>query len=69
MAERVRRLGGGSLVPPQEGAEGVARAVRQALARPLPAVPAPGLLAHPAHAAAAHLDLYRDLGLLAGRSA
>lgn len=69
MAERVRRLGGGWLVPPQEGAEGVARAVRQALAVPAPAVPAPGLLADPAQAAAAHLDLYRDLGLLPARSA
>jgi glycosyltransferase involved in cell wall biosynthesis len=64
MAERVRRLGGGWLVPPQEGAEGVARAVRQALAGAFPAVPGPGLLAGPAQAAAAHLDLYRDLGLL-----
>ena len=69
MAERVRRLGGGWLVPPREGAEGVASAIRQAVAGPLPAVPAPALLPDPAGAAAAHLDLYRDLGLLPARSA
>ena len=69
MAERVRRLGGGWLVPPQEGAEGVARAIRQALAGPLPAVPGPALLGDPARAAAEHLALYRELGLLPARSA
>ena len=69
MAERVRRLGGGFLVPPAEGAEGIARGVRQALSGPLPDVPAPGLLPDPAQAAAAHLELYRALGLLATSSA
>ena len=69
MAERIRRFGGGWLVPPHALAEGVVRAIRQALAGPFPAVPAPGLLADPAQAAAAHLDLYRDLGLLPARSA
>jgi glycosyltransferase involved in cell wall biosynthesis len=69
MAERVHRLGGGFLVPPAEGAEGIARAVRQALSGPLPDVPAPGLLPDPAQAAAAHLDLYRALGLLPASSA
>jgi glycosyltransferase involved in cell wall biosynthesis len=69
MAERVRRLGGGWLVPPQQGAEGVARAIRQALSEPLPDVPAPALLRDPAHAAEAHLELYRELGLLSARSA
>jgi glycosyltransferase involved in cell wall biosynthesis len=69
MAERVRRLGGGSLVPPREGAEGVARAIREALARPLPEVPAPSLLPDPARAAADHLELYRELGLLSAGSA
>jgi len=69
MAERVRRLGGGFLVPPAEGAEGVVRAVRQAMAGPVPAVPAPQLLADPKQAARAHLALYRSLGLIAGGSA
>ena len=69
MAERVRRMGGGWLVPPREGAEGVARAIRQALSAPLLAVPAPALLPDPARAAADHLELYRDLGLLPARSA
>lgn len=69
MAERVRRLGGGILVPLAEGANGIARAVRSALAEPLPTVPAPGRLPDPARAAAAHLELYRALGLLAARSA
>jgi glycosyltransferase involved in cell wall biosynthesis len=65
MAERVRRLGGGILVSPGEGAAGVARAVRQAVAGPAPAVPAPDVLPDPGQAAAAHLELYRGLGLLA----
>jgi glycosyltransferase involved in cell wall biosynthesis len=69
MAERVRRFGGGRLVPPEEGAEGVARAIRQLLAGALPAAPGPGLLPSPAQAADAHAGLYRDLGLLAAGSA
>ena len=69
MAERVRRLGGGILVPPAEGASGIARAVRQAAAGPVPAVPAAELLPEPRQAAAAHLELYRGLGLLPAGSA
>jgi len=69
MAERVRRLGGGLLVPPAEGADGIARAVREAAGGTLAAVPAPGRLPDPAQAAAAHLELYRALGLLAASSA
>jgi glycosyltransferase involved in cell wall biosynthesis len=69
MAERVRRLGGGIPVPPAEGAEGIARAVRRALAGPSLAVPVPEALPDPAQAAAAHLELYRALGLLAASSA
>jgi glycosyltransferase involved in cell wall biosynthesis len=69
MAERIRGLGGGVLVPPAEGAGGIARAVRRAVDGPRPAVPAPDLLPEPGQAAAAHLDLYRALGLLPGRSA
>jgi hypothetical protein len=69
MAERIRRLGGGILVPVSEGAGGVARAVRQAAAGPLPAVPPADGLPQPRQAAAAHLDLYRSLGLLPAGSA
>jgi glycosyltransferase involved in cell wall biosynthesis len=69
VAERVRRLGGGWLVPPREGPEGVARAVREALQGPLPAVPDRAHLPVPARAAAEHLDLFRELGLLPARSA
>jgi glycosyltransferase involved in cell wall biosynthesis len=70
MAERVRRLGGGAiLVPPGEGARGIARAVRQAVEGPPLTVPAAELLPEPRHAAAAHLELYRDLRLVSGRSA
>jgi glycosyltransferase involved in cell wall biosynthesis len=69
MAERIRRLGGGWLVPPSELAEGVVRAIQQALASPPGAVPAPALLPEPAHSATAHLALYGDLGLLPPRSA
>ena len=69
MAERVRRLGGGILVPPAEGASGIARVVRQAAAAPAPAVPAAELLPEPRQAAAAHLELYRGLGLLPAGSA
>jgi len=69
MADRVRRLGGGLLVPPRDGAAGIARAVREAAARALPAAPDGARLPEPRHAAAAHLDLYRRLGLLPGRSA
>jgi glycosyltransferase involved in cell wall biosynthesis len=69
MAERVRRLGGGILVPPAEGASGIARAVRQAAAGPVPAVPTAELLPEPRQAAAAHLELYRGLGLLTAGSA
>jgi glycosyltransferase involved in cell wall biosynthesis len=69
MAERIRRLGGGWLVPPRELAEGVVRAIHQALASPPGAVPAPALLPEPAHSATAHLGLYGDLGLLPPRSA
>lgn len=69
MADRIRRLGGGLLVSPAEGAGGLARAVRWAVDGPLPAVPDPGLLAEPRQAAAAHLGLYGALGLLPVRSA
>lgn len=69
MAERIRRLGGGLLVDPAEGAEGIVRAIRRAMDGPPPAVPGPDRLPHPAQAARAHLALYRDLGLLEGRSA
>jgi glycosyltransferase involved in cell wall biosynthesis len=69
MAERIRRLGGGILVPVSEGARGIAHAVRQAVTGPLPAAPAAHLLPEPRQAAAAHLDLYRALGLLSRGSA
>ena len=69
MAERVRRLGGGVLVPPAEGVGGIARAVRQLAAGSAPAVPTAELLPQPRQAAAAHLELYRGLGLLPAGSA
>jgi hypothetical protein len=65
MAERIRRLGGGLLVAPAEGPGGIARAVREAAtAAAAPATPAVERLPDPRQAAAAHLDLYRGLGLL-----
>ena len=69
MADRIRDLGGGLLVPPAEGAAGVARAIRQAVAGPMPAVPLAQLLPDPRQAAAAHLELYRALGVLSDGSA
>jgi glycosyltransferase involved in cell wall biosynthesis len=69
MADRIRDLGGGLLVPPAAGAEGVARAIRQAVAGPMPAVPLAQLLPDPRQAAAAHLEVYRALGLMSDGSA
>jgi glycosyltransferase involved in cell wall biosynthesis len=69
MAERIRRLGGGILVPPAEGVGGIARVVREVAGGPAPAVPAAELLPRPRQAASAHLELYRALGLLPARSA
>jgi hypothetical protein len=69
MADRIRRWGGGLLVDPAEGAAGVVRAIRAAVAGGPPVTPAPGVLPDPAHAAAAHLELYRGLGLLPSGSA
>jgi glycosyltransferase involved in cell wall biosynthesis len=66
IAERVRRLGGGVLVPLEEGAAGVAEALcslRDGTV-PLPAVPPRAALTTPAQAARTHLLLYRRLGLL-----
>jgi glycosyltransferase involved in cell wall biosynthesis len=69
MADRIRELGGGLLVPPAEGAAGVARAIRQAVAGPLPSAPLAQLLPDPRQAAAAHLELYRALGVTSAGSA
>jgi len=67
IAERVRRLGGGVLVPLESGASGVAevlRALRDGTT-PRPDVPLPAALTTPAQAARTHLLLYRRLDLLA----
>lgn len=63
VAGRIRRHGGGVLVPLAEGAAGVAAALRALVggSRPLPAVPALAALATPASAAGAHAALYRGL--------
>ena len=63
VAGRVRRHGGGILVPLAEGGTGVAAVLRALVsgARPLPAVPGEEALATPASAADAHLALYRRL--------
>lgn len=66
VAERIRRLGGGVLVPLERGAAGVAemlRALRDGMLA-LPAVPPRAAVATPSDAARAHVDLYRRLGLL-----
>jgi glycosyltransferase involved in cell wall biosynthesis len=63
VAGRVRRHGGGVLVPLAEGATGVAAVLRALVAgaRPLPAVPGEGAFSTPAAAADAHVALYRRL--------
>lgn len=63
LAGRVRRHGGGILVPLAEGGTGVAAVLRTLVsgARALPAVPGDEALATPASAAAAHVALYRRL--------
>jgi glycosyltransferase involved in cell wall biosynthesis len=64
IAERVRALGGGLLVPPEAGGPGVLAALREVLAGgrppPGPALGDPG--ARIRHAALAHVQLYRELG-------
>jgi glycosyltransferase involved in cell wall biosynthesis len=66
VAERVRRLGGGLLVPLARGAAGVAEALRALRegATPRPAAPDPASLPTPGAAADAHLALYRRLVVL-----
>lgn len=63
VAERVRRLGGGLLVPLARGAAGIAEALRALRegALPRPATPDPASLPTPAAAADAHIALYRRL--------
>ncbi len=66
LGERVPRLGAGRLVPLGEGAEGVVRALREMIRRGDPPEVRPevaGPLANARTAAAAYLDLYRELGL------
>jgi glycosyltransferase involved in cell wall biosynthesis len=66
VAERIRRLGGGLLVPLEKRAAGVIETLRALHDRriPLPPVPPRAVLATPEQAAGAHLGLYRRLGLL-----
>jgi glycosyltransferase involved in cell wall biosynthesis len=63
VAGRVRRHGGGLLVPLAEGAVGVAALLRALVsgARALPVVPGTDALSTPSAAAEAHLALYRRL--------
>jgi glycosyltransferase involved in cell wall biosynthesis len=63
VAGRVRRHGGGVLVPLAEGAVGVAAVLRALVsgARPVPTVPRADALSTPATAAHAHVALYRRL--------
>jgi glycosyltransferase involved in cell wall biosynthesis len=63
LAGRVRRHGGGILVPLAEGANGVAAVLRALVAgaRALPAAPGEAALATPAAAAQAHVALYARL--------
>jgi glycosyltransferase involved in cell wall biosynthesis len=63
VAGRVRRHGGGILVPPGEGGTGVAAVLRALVsgARALPAVPGDEAFTTPAAAAAAHVALYDRL--------
>ena len=65
LAERVPRLEAGRLVPPEEGAAGIAAAIEEMRRDGPPAVPpeAARLLADPVSAAAGHLAIYRELGL------
>jgi O-antigen biosynthesis protein len=60
IAERVRRLGGGVLVPLDRGAAGVVEALRALRdgTRSLPTVPPRSALTTPAQAAQAHVELY-----------
>lgn len=63
--ERVPPLAAGRLVPPEQGAEGIAAALEEMRRDGPPAVPdeSARLLADPVSAAAGHLALYRELGL------
>jgi glycosyltransferase involved in cell wall biosynthesis len=62
LGERVARHGGGWRVPPAEGVEGLAAAIRRWMAGERPAIPS--ALPTPCDAAGAHLRLYRELGLI-----
>ncbi|MBK5260155.1 MAG: glycosyltransferase [Thermoanaerobaculia bacterium] len=62
-AERIARDGGGWLVPRAEGAAGFAAIVRRWLAGEI-TTNVPTNIATPHYAAAAHLAVYRELGLL-----
>jgi glycosyltransferase involved in cell wall biosynthesis len=62
IADRVRAHGGGFLVPPEAGAEGIAAAVREWLRGGNVQVPERVPTAR--EAAAAHVALYRELGVL-----
>jgi glycosyltransferase involved in cell wall biosynthesis len=66
IAERVPRLGAGRLVPLEQGADGIAAALDELRRDGPPAVPeeAARLLADPVSAAAGHLAIYRELGLV-----
>jgi glycosyltransferase involved in cell wall biosynthesis len=62
--ERIRELGGGWLAPPGSGAAGIAAIVARWKAGEL-TTPIPRSPATPLDAARAHVELYREAGLLA----
>ncbi len=68
LAERVPRLTAGRLVPPEQGAEGVAATLQEIRGDGPPVVPeeAARLLVDPVSAAAGYRAVYRELGLIPG---
>jgi glycosyltransferase involved in cell wall biosynthesis len=62
IAERVRTHGGGFLVAPERGVEGVVDAIGEWLAGASPSIPAAVPTA--SDSAAAHVALYREFGIL-----
>ena len=63
IADRIRAAGGGFLVPPDAGAEGIAACVTDWLRGAISAE-APAHIQTARDAASAHLALYRELGFL-----
>lgn len=66
VGDRARRTGGGLLVPPAAGTEGLAAKLEEAVSRGLPAVGGEAALPDAAAAARAMLGIYRELDLVPG---